>query len=303
MLKHSINLPAAHPLACPERKRMLLLALLLAATCLAACGSRNNTGQVLARVNGEDITELMLNNELKRSGIQADLLEEEHKQLLESMIDRQLLVAEAMRRKIDRIPEIMQSIEHARLHIIEQAYLEKISSDISRPPKIAIEGYYQDHPELFSRRKEFALNQLVFPGKNFSPALKSFIDTCNSIDKVANWLDTHHVPFTRKHILRSTTDLPQKAVTILQEMPKGKFFLITEGGNKILNLVTAINDRPVSLPEAELQIEQFLSRQIYKNTVNSEIARLRALSKIMYPQAAATQAASVTPVSNTVNGK
>ncbi len=70
-------------------------------------------GQALVRVNGVDITVLQLNTELQRVNVQAGKQEAANKELLESMIDRQLLVEEAMHSKIDRTPEVVQDIEQS----------------------------------------------------------------------------------------------------------------------------------------------------------------------------------------------
>jgi EpsD family peptidyl-prolyl cis-trans isomerase len=71
-------------------------------------------GQALASVNGDEITVLQLNEELQRAGVQAGQQEVASKRLLEGLIDRQLLVAEATKEKLDRDPKVVQAIERAR---------------------------------------------------------------------------------------------------------------------------------------------------------------------------------------------
>lgn len=295
---------AIHSQAYPARNLMRLATLLLVVACLSACGNKDKkAGQTLARVDGEDITVLLLNNELKHAGIQDGQLEEGRKQLLESLIDRQLIVAEAMRKKIDRTPEVMQSIEQAKSQIIAQVYLQNITSIISKPSKVEINGYYQKHPEFFSRRKEFHLKQLVIPNKNFSAELYSFIDSTKSLEDTAFWLDKHDVPYTRGQVIRSTADLPQTTVTRLLSLPKGKIFLASDEENKVLNVITAIKDMPVSAINAELQIERFLSNQMQQEAVNAELAHLRSLAKIEYLITPANTATQTMPNKKTADAR
>jgi peptidyl-prolyl cis-trans isomerase C len=270
-------------------RRMLCgVLMLVAAAGLAACGSKDKkAGQSLVKVNGEEITVLQLNDELQRAGVQAGQQEAASKQLLESLIDRQLILAEAMRNKIDRTPEVMQAIERAKAQIIAQAYLQGVTSKVAKPSKAEIDDYFQKHPEFFTKRKEFDLTQLVFSNKNFSDELKLFLDSAKSLDEVAAWMDKHNVQYARGQTTHNTADLPQPAVAKLLELPNGKLFLVNEGDNIVLNILTAIKDSPVTATNAAPQIEQFLTNKMMKDTAGVEIAHLRSLAKIEYLNASA----------------
>ena len=115
--------------------RLLCAALvLLTAAGLSACGNKEKkAGQALASVNGEEITVLQLNEELQRANVQAAQQEAASKQLLESLIDRQLLQNEAVKEKMDRDPKVVQAIERAKALIVAQAYMQKRIGTIARP--------------------------------------------------------------------------------------------------------------------------------------------------------------------------
>jgi peptidyl-prolyl cis-trans isomerase C len=266
--------------------------MLVAAAGLSACGSKDKkAGQSLVRVDSEEITMLQINDELKRAGVQAGQQEAASKPLLESLIDRQLILAEAMRNKIDRTPEVMQAIERAKAQIIAQAYLQNVVSKTAKPSKAEIDDYFQKHPEFFTKRKEFDLKQLVFANKNFSDELRLFIDSAKSLDEVAAWMDRHGVLYARGQTTRSTADLPQPAVAKLLELPEGELFLVNEGSNRVLNIITSIKDSPVTAMNAAPQIEQFLINKMSKEAAEVEIAHLRSLAKIEYLNASAPVAA------------
>ena len=275
-----------------SRRVLCGVLMLVAAAGLSACGSKDKkAGQSLVRVDSEEITMLQINDELKRAGVQAGQQEAASKPLLESLIDRQLILAEAMRNKIDRTPEVMQAIERAKAQIIAQAYLQNIVSKTAKPSKAEIDDYFQKHPEFFTKRKEFDFKQLVFANKNFSDELKLFIDSAKSLDEVAAWMDRHGVQYARGQTTRSTADLPQPAVAKLLELPEGELFLVNEGSNRVLNIITSIKDSPVTAMNAAPQIEQFLINKMSKEAAEVEIAHLRSLAKIEYLNASAPVAA------------
>lgn len=277
-----------------SRRMLAGLLMLVAAAGLSACSNKDKKpGQSLVRVNGEEITILQVNDEFMRAGVQAGQEEAASKKLLESLIDRQLILAEAVRNKIDRTPEVMQAIERAKAQIIAQAFLQKITSQIAKPSKAEVDEYFEKHPEFFTKRKEFYLQQLAVANRNFSDEIKVFIDSARSLDEVAIWMDRHGVNYVRGQVTRSTADLPQQAVDKLLELPQGQLFLVSEGDNKVLNILTAIKDAPVTATNAVPQIERFLANKKGKDAVEVEIAHLRSLAKIEYLNASAPAATQV----------
>ena len=270
-------------------KNLLLGALILTiATGLSACGNKEKkSGQALVRVNGEEITILQINDELVRAGVRAEQQEIATKQLLESMIDRQLVLAEAVRNKIDRTPEVVQAIERAKAQIIAQAYLKNIVGKITKPSVSEINEYFKKHPEYFTERKQYDIQQLVIPTKDLSSELKAVIDAANSLDSVAAWMDSRTVKYARGKMSRNTSDLPEPIAAKLKEMKKGQLFILNEGDKSLLNFIADIKSSPLSAKVAEPQIEQYLINKKTKEAADAEFKHLRSSAKIEYLNASA----------------
>lgn len=268
----------------------LLCAFLVLGTALglSACGNKEKkAGQTLVKVNGAEITVLQLNDELQRAGVKPEQQEIASKQLLESLIDRQLVLAEAMRNEIDRSTEVVQAIERAKTQIITQAYLRSINSKIAKPSVTEIDDYYQKHPEYFSERKQFDVQQLVIATRDFSNDLRSVVDSAKSLDTVAGWLDGHQVRYVRGQLSRSTTDLPEHMVAKLKDMQKGQIFIVNEGESSMINQISNIRISPISAKIAAPQIEQYLFNKKTQEMAQAEITHLRASAKIEYVNAPA----------------
>ncbi|MBJ7308721.1 EpsD family peptidyl-prolyl cis-trans isomerase [Rugamonas sp. CCM 8940] len=287
ILSHFTNANAVRPSRRTRpaaRQRLLCAAMvLLAAAGLSACGDKEKKpGQALVNVNGEEITVLQLNEELQRSGASATQQEAASKQLLESLIDRQLLQIEAGREKLDRDPKVMQAIERAKALIVAQAYLQKRIGTVARPTKEEVEAYFAKNPTFFANRKMFGMQQVVFSGKEANEGFKGAVDGFKSLDEAAAWLDAHKVQFSRGQLARSTADLPPEMSSKLLAMPKGQLFLVREGERTIVSVISEVKDAPVALDQARAQIEQFLQNQKMKVATDAELARLRAAAKIEY---------------------
>ena len=274
--------------------RMTFGALILFAILgLTACGHKGNgSGQTLAKVNGEDITMLQLNDELQRANIPPEQQQAARQQALESLINRQLLIDEAARNKIDRSPEVMQAIERAKFQIIAQAYLKSITGKVEKPNKADIDEYYQKHPELFEQNKRYDMKSLAVATKDMTAEIKSAMEAATSLEGFEAFLKNHGVQYLRGQASRRSTELPAEMVSKLQNMPKGKLFIISEGGKAMLISLADINVTPISSNDANPLIAQYLYNKKVKDVTDTEVAALRTRAKIEYINASAPVAAT-----------
>ena len=267
-------------------KRVLCAALILVAATLSACGDKakeKKPGQALASVNGEEVTVLQLNEELQRAGVNAAQKDAASKQLLQVLIDRQLLNDAAAKENLDRDPKVMQAIDRARSLILAQAYLQKrMGNNNAKTTPAEVEDYYNKHPEFFTNRKQFSMNEIVIPADALTPEVRAAADNAKSLEEVAVWLDAHNIKYGRTEITRSTADVPQQLSSKLLGMPKGQLFVVKEGPRAMFIAVNEVKDAPVTLAVAGPQIQQFLANQKTKELASAELQRLRSSAKIDY---------------------
>jgi peptidyl-prolyl cis-trans isomerase C len=259
-----------------------------ATMCLAAlcgCGDRSapaRAGQVLASVNGEEITVLQLNDELQRANVQAAQHETAGRQLLEALIDRQLLRNEAARDKTDRDPKVIQAIERAKALIIAQAYLQKKVGTVARPSAAEVSDYYARHPDFFAQRKQFDMHQLIIDSKDLSEPLKKVADNSRSLDEVAAWLDANKVAYQRAQSSRTSADLAPELVARLKALARDRLFVVREGERSMLVSIADVRDNAATLAMAAPQIEKFLIAKKSKDAADAELRHLRGVATIAY---------------------
>lgn len=256
-----------------------------AAVLLCGCGGKAKEakpGQALASVNGQEITVLQLNDELARAGVGASGQEAASKQLLQALIDRQLLLSEAAREKLDRDPKVMQSVERARALILSQEYLQRRLGSPYRPTAAEVADYFNKNPQYFAHRKQFAMHQLAFATRDLTPELKSAADGAKTIGDVAAWMDARKLRFVRADVTRSTADLSPEMAARLQAMPKGQLFIMSDGERSLLISILDAREAPLTLDAAAPQIAQYLVARRNRELAAAELARLRANAKIEY---------------------
>ena len=265
--------------------------LLLAA--LSGCGQKaSKSGQALVSIDGEEITASQLNEELQRAAVPSAQQPAASKQLLASLVDRQLLLNAAIKDKTDRDPKVVQAIERAKATIIAQSYLQKRVGAPAKPSKAEVQEYFDKHPELFTGRKQLEMRQLIVPTSAVSDELKKAMDSAKTLDDVALWMDQRQIAYSRNEVVRSNADLPAELATKLLALPKGQLFVIREGERSVLVVIVGTRDVPVDLAMATPQIEQYLANTRAKDAAAAELARLRAAAKIEYLNKAAGEAAA-----------
>ena len=213
---------------------LAIVSTLLLAACDGNAPKEKKPGQALVSVNGKEVTTLQLNDEIKRANIRPDQYEAASKQLLESLIVRQLIIEEAIRSKLDRTPDVMQARDRANAQVIAQAYIQGIVSKVTKPTQAEVGEYFQSHPEFFSQRKQFDLITVRIATKDLSEELRKTIDAAKSLDQVIAWLDKNKVQYFRSLASRSSTDLPPQMAKMLQEKSKDTVFIVNEQENSLL---------------------------------------------------------------------
>lgn len=268
-------------------KPYFLTALLVSSTLiLTACDkepqAQKTPGQALVNVDGEEITMLQLNDELRRTKVQPDQLENAKKQILESMINRQLMLAEAQRNKLDRTPNVMQAIERAKKQILAQAYLQNTLVKIEQPSDVEVNEFFQSNPAFFTEHKLYNLTVLRFASKNINNPLKALLDKKKSPKDVSKWLEKKKIPFLLDQITRSTAKMPPQMSTALKGQKQGDIFLVNENADTLLVSIDTLQAQPISLEQAKSRIETHLLNKKRQEAAKIAIANLRSKAKIDY---------------------
>lgn len=257
-------------------------AVLACAGCGAEQGKDAAGGKLAARVNGTEITMLQVATARGQSPLQA----------LDRVIDRELLVQQALAAKLEREPQVAQAIEDARRQVLAQAWLERAAAERARSTPEEVRAFYEENPALFAQRRIYKLRELtVAAGKERAepllPRIRAEIASARDLDEVAAWLKWRNLEVSAvTGTTQAAEHLPLGTLPQLARMKEGEMAVFAAGageppGATVVQLVHAAQ-APLSLEDAAPVIAKFLAGRKRLELAAAEARRLRGVASIEY---------------------
>jgi EpsD family peptidyl-prolyl cis-trans isomerase len=266
----------------------VLGALLLALAVIAGCGNKGDADkatQVAARVNSDEITVHQINYLLSRKqNVTPEVAPEAKREILDKLIDQQLVRQKAIENELDRSPDVVQAIEAAKSEILARAYLDQLAAAVPKPAAWEIQKYYAEHPELFSQRRQFELEEFVFKAEgHLAAALRERLSTAGSMKEIADWLQSREIKFAANRGVRAAEQIPLAVLPKLQPMRAGDvaLFDVSGGSFHVIRLVGFKVD-PLDEVTATPRIQQFLYNQRSSEYVARQLKQIKEQAKIEY---------------------
>jgi EpsD family peptidyl-prolyl cis-trans isomerase len=267
---------------------LVFMGLLLALAFTTGCDKKDGATvatQVAARVNADEITVHQINDVLARSqNITPEVAAQAKREILDRLIDQQLAKQNAIENKLDRSPNVMRAIEAAKREILARAYQEHIAASLHKPAPVETHSYYKEHPELFSQRRVFNLEELAFVANSeVATGLREQLSKARSLQEIADWLQSQGVKFAANKGVRTAEQISLEMLPKVQAMKEGEIQLFEADGIRFQVIrVVASKAAPVDEASATPRIQQFLSNRNSSEVIAKEMKRIREKAKIEY---------------------
>lgn len=265
--------------------RLILIAAMLIAALLAGCGEQKKPAtQVAAKVGTDEITIGQVNSVLsKMKAVPGKTAAQVKHEVLDNLIDQQLAMRQAIDKKLDRDPAVMQAIEEAKSAILTRAYMDRIRAGIPNPSTEEIGKYYADHPELFAQRRIFNMRELDIAGQpGLANSLRDQIAKGATLEAIAAGLKSKNIQFSGNVSTHTPEETPFEILSRISVLKDGQMTLI-EGKNALTILqVVASKSAPVDEKTASTAIQQYLSNNRSSEEISKELKSLRKSTKIEY---------------------
>ena len=260
------------------------LVLLLAVT-LAGCSSKQEkTSSAIASVNGTAITSAQLDQALSRLSLAAQNLTPQAKsQVVQALVDQQLLVQAATAQKLDQDPAVQQLLQAAHDQVLSQAYLQHAGQAVAKPSEADISAYYNQHPELFSQRRIYNLQELAIAApKDRIAELNSRLESSHDLGEFVTWLRTQNIPFRTGNEVKAAEQLPMNIVPRMQTMQNGQLLALPSANGVTVLQIASTQSEPITLDKAHTLIERYLTAAKQRDVATTDLKKLRDAAKIEY---------------------
>lgn len=256
---------------------------------LSACGDKDGkyvATQVVAKVGSEEISVHQINQVLSRTfteGTTPDAAQAMSRVVLEKLIDQQIAVDQAIENRLHRTPEVLSQIEAARREILTRAYMQKIASALPKPSAEDAKTYFAEHPQLFSERRIFNVQEIVAPmAAGTAERLRRLASTSKPIEEAAAWLKSRDIKFSGGSATRAAEEIPLELLAQVSALKDGQSTVLEAPESITLLHVISSQRVPVDEATALPRIEQFLGNQRASEAVTANIRKLRTDTKITY---------------------
>jgi peptidyl-prolyl cis-trans isomerase C len=261
------------------------IAATLAVAVLGGCSSdKPPSGQVVAVVDGQELTSAQLWLMLQSTDPQNARDPQTRKAVMNGLIDETLFMKEAEREKIDQEPSVAREIERARRAVLAQAYLSRII------PKTSISDgdvadFYRKNPAVFANRRQYGVIDLAVRGGADLDQYVAPLGETISLDQLAQKLKAEGRTGQMQRLAFSADQIDPSMAAQLANMSAGAHYsYATPGIRHFVQIVEAV-PAPVALPAATSAIKGYLQRDRAEKAARERIAALRAKRTVVLGEA------------------
>ncbi|MHA6723756.1 SurA N-terminal domain-containing protein [Sphingomonas sp. RS2018] len=272
------------------RRAGLLLAVAGGALLLAGCNSEP-TGQVVAKVNGEEVTLTELNAVLSQANVpeNADkkLLQ---RQALEQVVERKLLADVARKDGIDQTPDFIVRRDQLEDNLLVQMMSQKLARSMKTPAAADIAKFEASNPGMFAERAILTVDQIRFPTPKGDAYLKE-LGAAKTMTEVVAALDKLGVKYARGSTDIDTAQIPKPTLDQIRKVPAGEPFVIPLGNLVTVSLITGSKPAPFSGEQANQAAANATRNTMLGEQLQQRLKTARAEAKIEYQPGYAPPAA------------
>lgn len=282
------------------------IGLVCVAALLAGCKPKTPQGQVVATVNGQEVTLQELNAETSAANLPANADKKEvQRAMLQRVIERKLLVATAEDKGLDKTGDFITSKRRVDETLLAQAYAKQQLAAVPVPTDADISKFMADHANAFSQREKLTLDQIRMAMPKDINSLKS-LEGDHSMDAVAAHLTQMGIKFGRGTITIDSGQLPTQLIKAINSQPATEPFVVPDRGMITISVVTARQPIPIDPQQAKSGAVGAWRQQKFEEMLTQQVATLRSQAKITYQDgfappanAAAPKASTAAPVGST----
>ncbi len=247
----------------------------MAAALPAGCAKPPPEGQVLAQVNGTDITRRDLAVETQEAG--GDGMPP--MDLLGKVVDRTLLANAARDDGIDRTPEYLAAVRRNREQLLADMYVQRMGRAIPAPGPADIADYIARHPQAFGRRAMIDFRRIDVAR---TPATESALRGAPDFDAAVGQLASVGAKASISAGTLDTGAVPADVAAALEQARSGRLAIIPSGSSLVAYTIGGYRPIPLSGADASAAAARSLTLERLARAVDDRLREARERSTIRF---------------------
>lgn len=266
-----------------KRNTILILLMLIGMIMFSSC-KKEEEGKIVARVGKTTLTVEELLSQIPPQ-LLVNASPETRRSLLDTWVSNELIYQDALRKEVDKKPEVAQQLEFTKKQIVIQAAMQDLIISARFIPESEARAYFREHEEEYNTTIEIShisLNSMgegmdilekLKEGKNFASLARKY-----STDSATAKKDGYFGSFRKGDLIRLPV-FEEYAFSL--EKPGDITSLVqTEFGFDIIRLISHKKSREeIGYEDIAESIMQFLSQEKLEKISGAFIDSLRNLYK------------------------
>lgn len=250
------------------------------ATVSACSGNSAPSGQVVATVNGEEITRGELNAALPdKAPSDPKAASKIRNTVLERIAAQRIVAQEAKREGLDKSQPYLLATRRAENEILTQLVTQRVLQGMRTPDDAAVDQYIRANPTRFADRIIFQADQIRAPGDAIDPASLKDVHTMAG---VAERFEAAGAQISRSTLAINSAGLTPEATRRMISLVNGEPFMVAENGVLILTKILGMEKVPLVGEKARPAARLLMRQEAGTNALKKQYEVLRKNAQIKY---------------------
>ena len=264
------------------KKKLLAGALLGASLTLLSACDRQPEGQVVAVVNGDEVTQQEINLAIGDAQIPEGADEEQVRNTaLANLINRRLIAEIAREEGIDATPEYIVRKQQVEEGLLVQLLTQKLGRDVIQPSPEDLDAFIADNPQMFAQRRLFSADQIRF----VQPARQDYLEAlapATTMEQVVTVLNRLGIQFQRANTQIDSGNLDPDLFKKVVEVGTSEPIVVPAGRMVSVSKILGSQSAPLGGDEARSVAARTLGQRAVTSALEERLDQAKEEAGIDY---------------------
>lgn len=269
-------------------KRGLTMVLLLAtAGLVGACnkeGGSAPTGQVVATVDGEEITANELNLELAGAQMPQDPKQQQalRNAVLQTIVNRHIVAKAARDQGLDKSPEAAVQRQKLEDLAVIQSLEKSLAGSVPTPSREEAQRYVSEHPNSFAERKIYVVDQII--SAPVPQPLLQQLQPLKTLPDIKTFLASNRIPHQAGVATIDGASADPELIGRIAQLPAGEVFVVPNQNGLLINQIRESRTDPFTGDRAINTAMAIIKRKRTQEAVGKRIQQIlqEGAAKVQY---------------------